>query len=494
MKQFIPKSLGLILLILFSVFADAFCQDHKPGYILDIRDNNIYLDLKSPEVSVGDKFQVVKEGGYFTHPVTGEKIKEDDETIAILEIKEIKSNYSIAAAYPEEAISKLQKGTKVYQMLKDELKNNLNANVFKKSIAVQPLTVLNIRGYLGIYIGDVLTEQLLKDDSFRVLDRQSLGIQADQMVMSSGGVLTESELLQYSSKKGADFYITGTMYEPDVVELSTGVPVKKIVSLVGHAAEAATGKDLKVDQIAEFVPDKIEIKRLKAVVRISLRVVDVKTGEIKFLCTEMQQAEGESDINLEGGVLGGLKIRGGGTSFQNTITGKATQLALKNLTDYVIDYFNGKISEKIYTGNIIEISDLNKSVRASQKQKQIIDIIEKDDILLAEINSGTNNKVKVNDRFKVYTPKMDSSYIRNEKIQGEFADVGYVKIQQTGIDKSNGQLRFYKTIDKKDILENNYILKTLYKPFYSRIKADIVDPSARVRLYYGLFWLPGQKA
>lgn len=226
MKQFTPASFGLILMILFSSFTDTFCQERKPGYILDIRDNKIYLDLKSPEVAVGDKLQVIKEGGYFTHPVTGEKIKEDDETVALLEIIEARTNYSIATAYPEETISKLQKGTKVFLMAKEEQSNNFQAGAFKKSIAVQPLTVLNIQGYLGIYIGDVLTEQLLKDDSFRVLDRQSLGIQTDQMVLSSGGVLSESELLQYSSRKGADYYITGTMYEPDVVELSTGVPVK----------------------------------------------------------------------------------------------------------------------------------------------------------------------------------------------------------------------------------------------------------------------------
>jgi len=246
-------------------------------------------------------------------------------------------------------------------------------------------------------------------------------------------------------------------------------------------------------QIAEYVPERIEIKRLKAVVRISLRVVDVKTGEILFLCTEMQQAEGESDINLEGGLLGGLKIRGGVTSFQNTVTGKATELALNNLTDYVIDFFNGKISEKTFTGNIIEISDLNKSIRASQTQKQIIDIIEKEYILIAEINSGTSDGVKVKDRFKVYSPKLDSSYFRDEKLTGKFTDIGIIKVQQTGAEKSNGQLSLNKLYDKKDILANNYVLK--YDPLYSRIKVDaIACETERVRLYYGLFYLPGQKA
>jgi curli biogenesis system outer membrane secretion channel CsgG len=467
MKQFTHKSIGLVLLILFSPFTDAFCQEQKPGYILDIRDNKIYLDLKSPEVAVGDKLQVIKEGGYFTHPVTGEKIKEDDETVALLEIIEARTNYSIATAYPEDAISKLQKGTKVLLIAKEEQPNNLQSGVFKKSIAVQPLTVLNIQGYLGIYIGDVLTEQLLKDDSFRVLDRQSLGIQADQMVLSSGGVLSEAELLQYSSRKGADYYITGTMYEPDVVELSTGVPVKKIFSVVGHAAEIATGKDLKVSQIAEYIPDKIEIKRLKAVVRISLRVVDVKTGEIKFLCTEMQQAEGESDINLEGGLLGGLKIRGGVTSFQNTITGKATEMALNNLTDYVINYFNGKISDKTYTGNVIEIKDLNKKLQTDYKGILITEhtkiptqrledgVFVHDTTHYVTLNKGIDFDIKPKRILKVFSPTYQPSFMTGENQFTKNMKIGHIRIISSFKENSEGELIFNKSYNEFSFNKDN---------------------------------------
>lgn len=432
-------------------------QETKTGYILEIRDDRVFLDLKSGEVTIGNRLQVSQEGGFFVHPVTGEKIKEEDEVIAILEVIDVRSNYSIATAYPPEAISKLQKGAEVTILLNTEGQQS----IFKKSVAVQPLTVSNIQGYLGIYIGDVLTEQLLKNNMFRVLDRQTLGLQADQIVLSSGGVLTESELLKYSSGKGADYYITGSMYEPDVVELSSGIPIKNIVKLAGYAAEAATGKDLKVDRIAEFVPDKTEIKRLKAIVRISLRVVDVKTGEIKFMCTEMQQAEGESDINIEGGLLGGLKIRGGVTSFSNTITGKATQLALENLTDYIFDYFNGNIVEKTYTGNIIEIAELDKRIKSDEKRDTIGEILIteiikqpakesrlldsnpfNDTTYLVTLNKGSDFEIKPKNILKVYTPSYESSELTGEKLVSKIPVIGYINITSSFKDQSEGKMIF----------------------------------------------------
>lgn len=474
-----------------------FSQDLKSGYILEIRDNNVYLDFKSGDVTIGSKLQVIKEGSYFTHPVTGEKIKEDDETIAILEIIDVKANYSIATVYPKEAITKLKRGTKVSQIAKNDQTNKITSGIFKKSIAVQPLTVLNIRGYLGIYISDVLTEQLLENGTFRILDRQTLGLQPDQMVLSSGGVLNETELLKYSVQNGADYYITGTMYEPDVVELSTGIPVKNIVSLVGHAAEAVTGKDLKTDMISEFVPDKIDIKRLKAVVKISLRVVDVKNGEIKFFCTEMQQAEGESDINLEGGLLGGLKIRGGVTSFQNTITGKATQLALKNLISYIIEYFNGKISTKTYTGNIIEISELNKRVPSAEilitnVVKKPVDILKastimKDTAYFVTLNHGQDLKIREKSYLKVYSPSLISSKITNEEYLTKNRVIGHINIMSSFSKTSEGKLILKQNFNKsqfdpdKSFARKKILWNTLY--LVTRIKIPESDSTKGLNAY-----------
>lgn len=476
---------ALILLFLLVLILKSNGQETKPGYILEIRGDKVYLDFKTGEVTIGSKLKVVKEGEFFTHPITGEKIKEEDETIAILEISDVKPNYSVATVYPVEAISKLQKGTKVFRLVN----NDIQQQIFKKSIAVQPLTVSNIQGYLGIYIGDVLTEQLLKTDLFKVLDRQTLGLQADQIVLSAGGVLTESELIKYSSKQGADYYITGTMYEPDVVELSTGIPVKNIVKIAGYAAQAITGSNLKADVISEFFPDKSEVKRLKAIVKITLKVVDVKTGEIKFLCTEMQESEGESEINLEGGILGGLKVKGGASSFLNTITGKATQEALSNLSNYVIDYFKGKITEKTYTGNIIEVSNLMSN--NTTKEIKIVKLIKKketlkqgnnslqnysdplysyqennsslksnnsntnDSVLYAILNQGKNKKIKSKSYLNVYVPTYNESLVSGEQQKSKPNKVGFIEVTNSFNKTSEGKLFFKKGYYYKNAFDLN---------------------------------------
>lgn len=482
------KSLYLILLLSAFVFiAPCYSQDDKIGYVLEVRGDKVYLDLKEGDIANGNKVKVVKEGGFFTHPVTGEKIKEDDETIAILEIVDVRSSYSISTAFPKEAISSIQQGQKVSKVDGDDLAVQNQSGIFKKSIAVQPLTVSNIQGYLGIYIGDVLTEQFLKTDIFKVLDRQTLGLQADQIVLSSGGVLTDAELLRYSSNKGADYYISGTMYEPDVVELSSGIPLKNIVSVVGGAAEAITGKNLGVSTIAEFVPERTEIKKLKAVVRITLKVIDVSTGEIKFMCTEMQEAIGESEINMEGGLLGGLKVRGGASSFLNTITGKATQVALTNLTNYILGYFNGKITEKTFTGNIVDIKALtstnytgiNSGLKITQlmkKPKPYIPGYDKPDTtLVATLNHGHDKKIKPKSTINVYYPKYDVSASDGRELSSGLTKIGRIYILKSFDDSSEG--RFYlrrNSMQYEDIDLNATSLgtKNTWLTFYSKVNIN----------------------
>ncbi|MBT5426219.1 MAG: hypothetical protein HOK84_08490, partial [Bacteroidetes bacterium] len=78
-----------------------------------------------------------------------------------------------------------------------------------------------------------------------------------------------------------------------------------------------------------LVPD-LKVKELEALVKFTLKIIDVSTGEVIFICSEMAKAEGKNQINLESGVLGGVTLNGGATDFKNTITGKASQLALLN--------------------------------------------------------------------------------------------------------------------------------------------------------------------
>ena len=355
----------LLYAILFSAPQSfiAYGQNHSVGYIIEKKESRIYTDLGSKITKVGDRFKVIKEGGVFTHPVNGTKIKEEDEIIWI-DIIDVKNDYSVATTKNKSLYDLVKVGMTIY--LPDSI--DVKSSSYLKSIVVQPLSVTNVYGYLGLYISDVLEGELLSSNRFRVLDRNSLGIDNKELLESANGLLAENDFISSSNLSSTDYIITGTMYEPDVVEISTGVPVKSIVQLVGLAIGSVSRQDISSFLYAtEYLPDKTEIKKLRAVVNISLKLIDAKTGDILFICSEMQEAVGQSEINLEGGFLNGLKVKGGSSSFGNTVSGEATQKCLKNLLNYIFQFLDGNIKSKNYVGNIITLSN-NANVSAANVQ------------------------------------------------------------------------------------------------------------------------------
>lgn len=465
------------------------------GYIIEVRGEDVYTDLSTQSIAIGDKLRIIKEGGNFVHPITGENIKEDDETIASLEILDVRSSYSIGRVITSSSLANIQKGMK---LLKFDNSDPALQNSFKKSIAVQPINVSNIFGYLGIYIGDILTEQLLEEDEFRVLDRQTLGLKMDEIVIGTGGILNEAELLKYGAFNNADYYITGTMYEPDVVELSSQIPIKSLVQVVGYTAEALTGKDLGIDIINEFVPTQSEVKNLKAIVNITLKVVDVRTGEIIFLCNEMQQEVGKSEINLEGGLLGGLKVKGGISSFRNTITGKATQKALKNLSGYISKYFKGEITTKTYTGNVIQIEEIAKKKininRRTSKDAYImsIDSIGQTSSKVVINNGKKSNKIGKRSSFLVFSHVKEISSVTGAETV-TYKSIGKLKISNIDKKTSLGNL-YAKTgiVSEEGFLENSRI--KFYKPFEFNVKRkSIVMYDGFATIEFGFSFYPNKK-
>lgn len=349
--------------------SSAIAQKTMVGYVIEKKDNKVYVDLGSSTVKLGDRLKVIKEGGILIHPVTGDSIKEEDEMVSLIEVRDVKEKYSITSTYDRRTYDLVQIGMKVFKLSNEE-SSTLDV---RKSVIVQPLTVTNVQGFLGLYIDEILTGQLLVSDRFKVLDRNTIGIKNDELFLSANGLISESEFLDYPSTKNADYFISGTMYEPDVVEVSTGVPVKGLVNLAGMAVSMATGKDMsRLSSVAEYLPEKAEFKNVKAIVKISLKIIDVKTGEILFICTEMQEAEGRSEINMEGGVLNGLKVRGGAATFGNTVTGEATKKCLQGLMNYVFQYFDGKITVKNYTGNTLSLSKGQQKNQINNPTSQLV--------------------------------------------------------------------------------------------------------------------------
>lgn len=112
-------------------------QDMIEGYIINIENNQIYLDVTIPKVKRGDVLSIYKETGYMIHPVTKKKIKKEETILADLEIVDTFKEYSIATVYPVEAISKLKQGmlAKMPELPKgyneEEISNNLTENAIQ---------------------------------------------------------------------------------------------------------------------------------------------------------------------------------------------------------------------------------------------------------------------------------------------------------------------------------------------------------------------------
>ena len=454
-----------ITLSLFFAIALGQVITSEKGIILAVEDDKVYLDLNINNISVGDRLQVIQDRGFFTHPVTGEQIAREPEIVAYIQITEVRSNYSVGLVSPRNAISNLSVGMEAF-LLEGEQRETRE---FRKSIAVQPMNVSSARGgYLGFYIADLLTEELFNIDKFRVIDRQTLGLQIDEIAMASQGIIDENDAIQLGRTRGVDYFITGTVYEPDVVDLGTGIPIKGIL----QTAEAISGQRLG----SQYASD-VRISQLRAIVNISLRVVDVQSGEILFITSEMQQATGRSQVDLEQGALGGMQLQGGATSFLNTITGQATRAALVNLAGYINDYFEGNINERNFRGNVIDIGRVGTSserrvVRREKRTAEVIfaELINEDINLneskeyLVNINRGSNSKFMKRGSYPAFEILFKESVITGELIESRRKRIGRVRITHVEPDASQGILILNKRNTMPPNFQNIYIWRRSIAP------------------------------
>jgi len=193
------------------------------GYIISLSDEKITLDLSSDQVSKGDLLKVVKPGEVIIHPVTGEKIQKNDEMVSNITITEVADSYSVGEAYPPESFGKLTVGMKVYVINESEV----DEAIISKYVVIPPMNIVGgPKGQLGMYMSDLLTEELFKLDRFRILDRETFDLQQFELGLKKDGQVTKTT--------GVDYLVVGSAFPPDVVVKSTGVPLKGIVT-------AATG-------------------------------------------------------------------------------------------------------------------------------------------------------------------------------------------------------------------------------------------------------------
>jgi hypothetical protein len=436
----------------------SFSQEPAAGYILETRDNKVYLDLKEGEVEAGNIFNVYKKGGYFIHPVSGDSIKEEDSIISQLIIDEVKLNYSIANAFPPESISLLKRGMTVLGADNFQVKHKK----LEKSVSVKPIQGSRTYGFLLKYAVDFMTEYLLRSDSFRVFEPEPAAIQADRIITDTGIVLTETAKEQYLSGRLSEYEITTIIYEPFVIDLSTQKQIKTNYITNAYGFDMPSGRNKTVRVLKNYSPAKAEIKPLKAVIKAALQVSSVKTGEIVFFCTEMQEFEASGDLNIERGFLTGVSVPGGDAAFKNTITGRAAELAIQNLCGYINAFFDGKIDSSSYTGNVI--SDFHSDYKI-----MISDLRQKGDISRikfisrpatvyhAILNSGKNMNIRNKEYLDIcLTPdKLTGSSIKS----GKEIKIGYLRVSETNIETSEGDAVFKVNINPVEFSKEESYLR-----------------------------------
>lgn len=91
------KLLLLLLVSLWVSFAGGLKDFFsRGGVVVDTFGGKVIIDLGKDKVAKGEKFTVVKGTKKLIHPITGKEIGVLEEEIALIEVKEVKDNFSIA--------------------------------------------------------------------------------------------------------------------------------------------------------------------------------------------------------------------------------------------------------------------------------------------------------------------------------------------------------------------------------------------------------------
>lgn len=351
------KTKFLYLILLFPVTANLFAQTPQKGYIIEIEGTSVYVDYTSKDVKVGDRLQVVSEPKVMVHPVTKQKIVKVGEIIATLEITETQNDYSIAShVYPSNAIAKLSVGAKVLLPGKATAKELPRDG--KINVAIADATVNDVvgTGYFGNYVADLLMAEMMNCDKIRLIDRSMLNAQVDEANLAESGYINSQSSILKGQIAGVQFMIQLTMQRPDVTNITTGIPLKSLLTAAGAVANI-TGASKDVSQslaIGGVMSSNMRTAKLKAAVSLTARVVDVQTGEVLFMCTSTGNAQGDSQLELEEGALGGLQINGGVDGFKQTVTGKAVAMAYRKIGSSLKSYFNGETTQKVMKSGFLD--------------------------------------------------------------------------------------------------------------------------------------------
>jgi len=355
------KALRFILfLTLFLAAVAGRGQTVAEGYIISVEDGTAYIDLTAAQVAPGHLLEVYAAEQYMTHPVTGKRIRKKNEKLGTLEVGEVYDEYSVARPVNPALAKQLKAGMRVRCLPArqqaaagaTEPVGTTAADEDRIPIVIAPAVVNDVvnNGHFGGYVADILMEQMLACDRVRLLDRSVLGAQMDELNLS-GSLLDPSTTISRGKAVGARYILQTTMQKPDVANVRTGVPLASIMG----AIQGATGVN-----IGAGYASNMNFATLRAAVTLSVRVVDLETGEVVFMSSGNGEAKGKVQLGLEYGALGGGEINGGADGFKQTVTGQAIQKAFRRIGRNLNAYFEGRTDKKVVgtmSGGALGIND-----------------------------------------------------------------------------------------------------------------------------------------
>lgn len=268
---------------------------------------------------------------------------------------------TIAIAFLMFFVQKAEAGVKKIAALDFE-----DAAVTAQNQAKNPLYVImalkgqplpqNDRGKTGRAVADILVTELVKDGTFKVIERNQLEKILSEQKLSISGVADPSEVAKLGKILGVSAVITGS-----VTQFSTDTSTTGILG--------------------------IGVKTTTAKVAVNARMIDTTTGEI------LVAVQGSGEESKSGVKVGDL-VNVDHSGFENSLMGIATKKAIEDIIKQVKEQ-SAKLKESSINAAVAYVEPSNKTV--------IFDVgkdhgVEKDQIfyvvkVVKEIKSPTTGEV-----------------------------------------------------------------------------------------------------
>lgn len=201
---------------------------------------------------------------------------------------------------------------------------------------------------VGRGVSDLVVTQLVKDGSYRVIERKAIDAVLQEQELGASGRVDAKTAAKIGGILGVDAIVIGSITQFDFETKKKGL----------GALGGVVGGGLGIGGL-----DK---SNTKATVIIDARMIDSTSGEILAVA----QGRGDSRrgsfkasaLGLGGGAIGGVKIDMGSSDFQGTILGEATRKSVEEVCKQLIASQEKVVGKKVELKGRIADVEGNKLV------------------------------------------------------------------------------------------------------------------------------------